>query len=105
MCSMQCNVEFGYQFSIRSGIEENHGKPLIELWKAWCGHKGKEDSKRTAYKTPGPTDLLSLRVFFAARTLSSRCLVPSGSIVDGGRRDTQTRRFYTLLLFKIRKVR
>jgi hypothetical protein len=25
MCSMQCNVEFGYQLSICSRIEENHG--------------------------------------------------------------------------------
>jgi hypothetical protein len=24
---MQCNVEFGYQLSIRSGTKENHGKP------------------------------------------------------------------------------
>jgi hypothetical protein len=27
MTSMQCNVEFGYQLSIRSGTKENHGKP------------------------------------------------------------------------------
>jgi hypothetical protein len=26
MRSMQCNVEFGYQLSIRSGTKENHGK-------------------------------------------------------------------------------
>jgi hypothetical protein len=25
MRSMQCNVEFGYQLSIRSGTKENHG--------------------------------------------------------------------------------
>jgi hypothetical protein len=25
--SMQCNVEFGFQLSIRSGTKENHGKP------------------------------------------------------------------------------
>jgi hypothetical protein len=31
MWSMQCNVEFGYQLSICSGIEENHGKP----WSSW----------------------------------------------------------------------
>jgi hypothetical protein len=24
---MQCNVEFGYQLSIRSGTKGNHGKP------------------------------------------------------------------------------
>jgi hypothetical protein len=27
MWSMQCNVEFGYQLNICSGIKENHGKP------------------------------------------------------------------------------
>jgi hypothetical protein len=31
MRSMQCNVEFGYQLSIRSGTKENHGKP----WSSW----------------------------------------------------------------------
>jgi hypothetical protein len=25
--AVQCNVEFGYQLSIRSGTKENHGKP------------------------------------------------------------------------------
>jgi hypothetical protein len=28
MRSMQCNAEFGYQLSIRSGTKENHGKAL-----------------------------------------------------------------------------
>jgi hypothetical protein len=27
MRSMQCNAEFRYQLSIRSGTKENHGKP------------------------------------------------------------------------------
>jgi hypothetical protein len=27
MGSMQCNVEYGHQLSIRSGTKENHGKP------------------------------------------------------------------------------
>jgi hypothetical protein len=27
MRSMQCNLEFGYHLSIRSGTKENHGKP------------------------------------------------------------------------------
>jgi hypothetical protein len=31
MGSMQCNVEFGYQLSICSRTEENHGKP----WSSW----------------------------------------------------------------------
>jgi hypothetical protein len=31
MRSMQCNVEFGYQLSIRSGTKEKHGKP----WSSW----------------------------------------------------------------------
>jgi hypothetical protein len=31
MRSMQCNVEFGYQLSIRTGTKENDGKP----WSSW----------------------------------------------------------------------
>jgi hypothetical protein len=31
MRSMQCNVEFGYQLSIRSGTKENHGKISLSL--------------------------------------------------------------------------
>jgi hypothetical protein len=31
MCSMQCDVEFGYQLSFCSRTEENHGKP----WSSW----------------------------------------------------------------------
>jgi hypothetical protein len=29
MRGMQCNVEFGYQLSICSRTEENHGKPKL----------------------------------------------------------------------------
>jgi hypothetical protein len=36
MRSMQCNVEFGYQLSIRSGTKENHGKPRYPLLR-WLG--------------------------------------------------------------------
>jgi hypothetical protein len=31
MWSIQCIVEFGYQFSICSGMKENHRKP----WSSW----------------------------------------------------------------------
>jgi hypothetical protein len=51
MWSMQCNVEFGYQLSICSRIEENHGKP----WSSWSTTTDSNDlykpSVRSTQKT------------------------------------------------------
>jgi hypothetical protein len=45
---MQCNVEFGYQLSICSRTEENHGKPYSSLPVA-----GPSGCKMTSSQQPG----------------------------------------------------
>jgi hypothetical protein len=51
MLSMQCNVEFGYQLSICSGIEENDGKPWSN-----CPVGGPSGCKLTSSQQSGIKD-------------------------------------------------
>jgi hypothetical protein len=75
--SMQCNVEFGYQLSICSGTEENHGKP----WSSWpvVGPSGckltsgqQSGSPRTLTLVPNLCCCVFLfLIFFTTRCLAS----------------------------------
>jgi hypothetical protein len=60
MRSMQCNVEFGYQLSIRSGTKENQGKPRNSNsspnWRGQTGPLGEPQSGEAACgPRPHPT--------------------------------------------------
>jgi hypothetical protein len=84
MRSMQCNVEFGYRLSIRSGTKENHGKP----WRSWpvAGPSGCKltTSQQSGVEYASP-NIVSLSVRLLFFTNSSTTLVMLTTFGQGPR--------------------